>query len=40
MNGKLLLSLLCGTDLFFFFFFFSLKPRDMVTILSHNFVSG
>lgn len=38
MNGKLLLSLLCGTDLFFFFF--SLKPRDMVTILSHNFVSG
>lgn len=34
-DGKLLLSSLCGIDLFF-----CLKPRDIITILSHYFVSG
>lgn len=35
MGGKLLLHSLCGIGLFFF-----LKPRDIITTLSHYFVSG
>ena len=35
MDGKLLLSALCGIGLFFF-----LKPRDIIFTLSYYFVSG